>query len=158
MSPGLASPAFSGDDGTIDPRLAEALTVYRGAAELPAVLVALGEVRLIVPIVAVLDESRPVGDKEADMSAVLLTGADGRKALLAFSSLASMQAWDRDARPVSVYGAQAASAALDDGATAIVLDLAGDCVVIETADLVHLAGGERLMQTPAGHAWISPPR
>lgn len=114
----LAEPQFPGDDGAIDPRLAAAL----GDDE--AVFAVLPDVRVFVPIVAILGESTPSGgDKNADMAAVLMTGADGRTALLAFSSTASMTAWNADARPVPVLGSGAAQAALDEGASAILLDL-----------------------------------
>ena len=89
------------------------------------------------------------------MAAVMMTGADGRQALLAFSSVATMTAWDADARPVPVWGRQAARAALDEGASAMLLDLASPTfTVIETADVEHLAAGHRLVSTDAGPAWV----
>ncbi len=114
----LAEPQFPGDDGTVDPRLAAAL------GDDAAVFTALPEARVFVPIVAILGERTPTGgDKNADMAAVLMTGADGRTALLAFSSIETMTHWNADARPVPVLGADAARAALDEGATALLLDL-----------------------------------
>lgn len=114
----LAGPQFPDDDGSIDPRLAEAL------GDDPAVFAVLPEVRVFVPIVAILGESTPTGgDKNADMAAVLMTGADGRTALLAFSSIETMTHWNAEARPVPVLGSGAARAALDEGASAILLDL-----------------------------------
>lgn len=115
----LAEPQFPGDDGSIDPRLAAAL------GDDAAVFAVLPGVRVFVPIVAILGESTPTGsDKNADMAAVLMTGADGRTALLAFSSTQAMTQWDAGARPVPVLGSGAAQAALDEGASAILLDLA----------------------------------
>lgn len=114
----LAEPQFPGDDGSVDPRLAAAL------GDDDAVFAVLPEVRVFVPIVAILGESTPSGgDKNADMAAVLMTGADGRTALLAFSSIDSMTHWNVDARPVPVLGSGAAQAALDEGASALLLDL-----------------------------------
>ena len=87
-------------------------------------LAVLGGVRVFVPVVALLGDVPADGDKEADMAAVLMTGADGRQALLAFSSVATMAAWNADARPVPVWGRDAARAALDEDASAVLLDLA----------------------------------
>jgi hypothetical protein len=117
----LAEPAFPDDDGLIDPRLAEAL------GDDAAVFAVYGEVRVFVPIVAILGERATDGsDKSADMAAVFMTGADGRKALLTFSSVAALEAWNPVARPVPVWGREAAQAALDEGASALLLDLGTD--------------------------------
>ena len=146
----LAEPAFPDDDGLVDSALAGAL------GDEARVLAVLGDVRVFVPVVALLDDIPADGDKEADMAAVMMTGADGRQALLAFSSVATMTAWNADARPVPVWGRQAARAALDEGATAVLLDLANPTfTVIETADVEHLAAGHRLVSTEAGPAWLA---
>lgn len=146
----LAEPAFPDDDGQVYASLAAALG---GDAHVLAVL---GEVRVFVPVVALLDDVPADGDKEADMAVVMMTGADGRQALLAFSSLATMTAWNADARPVPVWGRQAARAALDEGASAVLLDLASPSfTVIETSDVEHLAAGHRLVSTDAGPAWLA---
>ncbi len=149
----LAEPAFPGDDGQVYPALEQAL----GSPD--AVLAVFGSVRVFVPIVATLgsggltDEG---GDKDADMAAVLMTGADGRRALLTFSSLAAMAAWNPEARPVPVWGQAAAVAALDEGASALLLDLGSPHFQpIETADVRHLAQGDRLVRTAAGKAWAA---
>lgn len=118
---GLAEPAFPDDDGLIDPRLAEAL------GDDVAVLAVYGDVRVFVPIVAILGERATDGsDKSADMAAVFMTGADGRKALLTFSSVEALETWNPLARPVPVWGREAAQAALDEGASALLLDLGID--------------------------------
>jgi hypothetical protein len=146
----LASPQFPGDDGSVDPRLAEAL------GDDVAVLQALPEARVFVPIVPLLGDVPAEGDKNADMAAVLMTGADGRQALLAFSSVATMAAWDPQARPVPILGRDAAQATLDEGASAILLDLANPTfTVVETDDVQHLAQGHRLVRSAVGTAWVS---
>lgn len=117
----LAAPAFPDDDGMIYPALATAW----GNAD--AVIAAFPEVRVFVPIVAVLGELATDGsDKSADMAAVFMTGADGRRGLLTFSSVATLEAWNPTARPVPVWGREAAMAALDEGASALLLDLGTD--------------------------------
>ena len=114
----LAEPAFPDDDGLVDPRLADA---FGDDAKVFAVY---RDVRVFVPIVAVLGERATDGsDKSADMAAVFMTGADGRQALLTFSSVAALEAWNSVARPVPVWGREAAQAALDEGASALLLDL-----------------------------------
>ena len=70
-------------------------------------LLALQDARLLVPVVAVLgevevDEHGLAHDKTSDMAAVLMTGADGRRALLAFTGSDSLASWDAGARPVPV--------------------------------------------------------
>jgi hypothetical protein len=148
----LAAPQFPGDDGTAYPALAAAL----GDGDDVAVLQALPDVRVFVPIVALLGETPADGDKNADMAAVLMTGADGRQALLAFSSVATMAAWDPQARPVPILGRDAAQATLDEGASAILLDLANPTfTVVETDDVQHLAQGHRLVRSAVGTAWVS---
>lgn len=145
----LAAPQFPGDDGTADPVLTAAF------GNDVAVLQALPDVRVFVPIVALLGEVPAEGDKNADMAAVLMTGADGRQALLAFSSVATMAAWDPQARPVPILGKDAAQATLDEGASAILLDLANPgFTVIENDDVIHLAAGHRLVQSAVGAAWV----
>lgn len=145
----LASPAFPDDDGLTDPVLAGAL------GDDVAVLEAFAEARVFVPIIALLGEVPSEGDKNAEMAAVLMTGADGRTALLAFTSLATMSVWDSQARPVPVLGRDAARATLDEGAAALLLDLGSPSFsVIETADVQHLAAGHVMVRTPAGSAWL----
>jgi hypothetical protein len=146
----LASPQFPGDDGSADASLAAA------AGDDVAVLQALPDARVFVPIVPLLGETPAAGDKNADMAAVLMTGADGRQALLAFSSVATMAAWDPKARPVPVLGKDAALATLDEGASAILLDLGtASFTVVEDEDVRHLAAGHRLVLSEAGAAWIT---
>lgn len=146
----LASPQFPGDDGSVDPLLEQAFGDDLG------VVAALSEARVFVPIIALLGEVPAEGDKNADMAAVLMTGADGRQALLAFSSVAAMAVWDPHARPVPILGRDAARATLDEGATAILLDLASPTfTVVETDDVGHLAAGHRLVQSEAGPAWLA---
>ncbi len=152
----LASPQFPGDDGTADAALAAALEATLEGDDVQ-VLQALPEARVFVPIVPLLGETPTDGDKNADMAAVLMTGADGRQGLLAFSSIATMAAWDPKARPVPVLGKDAALAAIDEGASAILLDLATPTfMVVEDEDVRHLAAGHRLVLSEAGAAWISP--
>lgn len=149
----LAAPAFPDDDGLIDPALKDAL------ADEIELLARLGAARIFTPVVAVLLDDPQVaaveGDKNSEMAAVLMTGADGRTALLAFTSTETMLAWNSQARPVSVLGRDAARAALAEGAAAMLIDLGSESFqVIETDDLEQLAAGRQLVRTALGHAWV----
>lgn len=146
----LAEPAFPDDDGRIDPTLD-----LSGEA---ALLATIGTARVFVPVVAVLGELATDGsDKNSDMAAVLMTGADGRTALLAFSSLETMSRWNPSSRPVPVHGRDAARAALADEASALLLDLGQPTFqVIETEDLEHIAAEHVLVRTGTGTAWVEP--
>lgn len=150
----LNEPAFPDDDGLLDPLLADC----REPAER---LARLGESRIYVPLVPVLttDEgvvASPTGDRSADMATVMLTGHDGRTALLVFTTVAAVAAWEPRARPVPVRGRDAAQVAVADGASALLLDLgSAEATVVETEDLDHLAAGDRLVRTGAGLAWLT---
>jgi len=104
-----------------------------------------------------VDEQGLAHDKSSDMAAVLLTGADGRLALLAFSGTAAMAAWDPAARPVPVPARVAAQSAVQEGAAALLVDVAGPVrVVVEGEDLHGLAAGWTLARVGEGRAWIRP--
>lgn len=127
------------DDGSPDERI-------RTASAPDELLAALRAGRVLVAIVATADEVDETGaDKSSHMSVVSMVTADGRRGLLAFTGLDSLQAWNPDARPVPVGGPDAANAALEDGCEALVIDVAGPqrTVVVET-DLLDLAGKDRI--------------
>ena len=98
----IPDPGFAGDHGEPGRALGAALAAYAaGTGSQVDALAAVRESRLLVPVVAVLgevevDERGLAHDKTSDMATVLLQGADGRMALLAFSGLPALQAWDPD--------------------------------------------------------------
>jgi SseB protein N-terminal domain len=103
------------------------------------------------------DEQGLARDKSSEMAAVLITGRDGRTALLAFSSVDAMRAWNPEARPVAVSAREAARAALDDGAAAVVVDVAGPVLFpVEQEDLRDLADGLVLRRVEHGWGWTRP--
>ncbi|MCF6379538.1 SseB family protein [Nocardioides KLBMP 9356] len=159
----IPDPGFADDAGAGDPDLDRVLADHAaGDASSGDVLAVLQDTRLLVPVVAVLgevevDEHGLAHDKTADMAAVLVRAADGSTALLAFSSLESMARWDPEARPVPVTAATAATAAVQDGAEALLLDLAGPVTyVVDGDDLPRLAAGWRLVGVGDGHGWVGP--
>ncbi len=160
----LLDTGFGDDDGSVAVHVRAALTAYAADPTAPAAyaeaLLAVQDSRLLVPVVAVLgevevDDQGLAHDKSADMAAVLVTGRDGRRALLGFTGTAPMQAWDPEARPVPVTVPLAARSALDEGASALVLDLAGPVLLaVEEADLRRLVAGQRVVRLEdGGHGW-----
>ena len=163
----IPDPGFAGDEGSGDPALRVALAAYAvDPGRQVDVLLALQSARLLVPVVAVLGELEVdaqglAHDKTSDMATALLTGRDGRQALLAFTGLDTLAAWRADARPVPVTTALAARSALQEGAVALVLDVAGPTsYAVEGEVLDALARGWTLVRTTEGLAWAetsSPP-
>ncbi len=127
----IPDPGFSDDDGSADPRLTAALAAWsQDRAKEPEVLAALKGARLLVPVVAVLGEVETdpetglKREKTSDMAVPTLRAGD-RRALPAFTSIASLALWDPAARPVAVPLHQALAAAAHEKADTLVLDLAG---------------------------------
>lgn len=167
----IPDPGFADDSGAVDPQVRQVLADHRsGAVSSGAVLAVLQDARLLVPVVAVLgevehDERGLAHDKSSDMAAVLVRAADGSTGLLAFTSVDTMALWDPGARPVPVTTATAATAAVQDGAEALLVDLAGPAsYVVDGEDLTRLAAGWRLVALGEGagdrtgerYGWIGP--
>nr|WP_238351017.1 SseB family protein [Kribbella shirazensis] len=155
----MAFTGFDNDDGSADPALAQALA----DGDDGAVLAAITRARLLVPVVAMLgeveyDENGLAHDKTSDMAVALLRGQDGRNALLAFTSTESLARWSPEARPMPAQTQLVATAAIQEGAAAIVLDIAGPATgVIETDDVRRLAAGLQIIRLEdGGYAWIEP--
>jgi len=164
--PDLPDPGFADDDGSPAPGLPEALAAYDADPDSrhDAVLAVLQGTRLLVPVVAVLgevehDERGLAHDKTSDMATVLIEGRDGRTALLAFTSTAALRRWQPDARPVPVSVSRAAQAALQDDASALVVDVAGPVLfVVDGDDLRELAQGHVLVEVSGRYGWARPAR
>lgn len=131
----LVGSAYPDDAGAADAALRAAI------AEGQVDLQVLAAARLLVAVVAVADViDDDGGDKESHMAVVSMVNAAGERGLLAFTGLDSLQLWQAVARPVPVTGSQAAAAALDDGAEAMVIDVKGPVrMVIAGQALIELA-------------------
>ena len=164
----IPDPGFPDDDGSALPAVTAALAAYDRAPEAEETtryreaLAVLQDARVLVPVVAVLgeveyDEQGLAHDKSSDMASVLMTGRDGRTALLAFTGSASLTGWNPEARPVPVPARQAAQAALQDGAAALLVDVAGPVLfVVEGDDLTALAAGQVLVRLEDGQwGWVT---
>ncbi|MFD3449176.1 SseB family protein [Microbacteriaceae bacterium 4G12] len=120
--------APSTDDGSAPPRLADALRRFRaGEADATAVVDAVRESRLLIPLVAALGETGEGAhglavDKSAELSIVTVAGPDGRSVMPVFTSVDTMRAWNPKARPVPADGVRVALAAASEQTDLVVLD------------------------------------
>ncbi|CAN7409859.1 SseB family protein [Knoellia sp. LjRoot47] len=143
MTRDLVFTGFEGDDGSAPPGLTAALENVDPAA----LMAALRESRLLVPIVAEPVETATEGgltvDKQTDMAAVTLVAPDGERALPVFSSLAALAAWDPAARPVPVTAARAGQAAVSERCDVVVVDVAGPQTRVLRPSMVWALAQER---------------
>jgi hypothetical protein len=156
-------PRSGGDDGAADPGVAAVLSAYAaGQVAERDVLAALSATRLLVPLVeraAAPDPCGPGAPGHADaceghgdhgghgghggkeMASPRLIGHDGRPALLAFTSLAALQNWRPDARPVPSAAAEVWSTAAGESC-AVVVDVAGPVpLAVDGTRLAALSSG-----------------
>jgi hypothetical protein len=156
---------YRDDHGDADPAVAAALAAYAaGTGGEHAVLVALAESRLLVPVVAVradeqaapADEHRgthetlgprgiPVhGEKVSEIATPSIIGRDGRPALAAFTCLDAVRRWRPAARPVPVPALGVWQSAMQES-SAVVIDIAGPVpLAIEGARLEAMAAGAQV--------------
>ncbi|MEV7969892.1 SseB family protein [Sphaerisporangium sp. NPDC088356] len=141
--PSIPQPLVPGDDGSADASVVAALAAYAaGTADASVVASALSGARLLVPVVALLTESE-VGEhglrqeKESEMALPVLVGADGRKAVPAFTGAESLRLWRGDARPIQAVTPQVCRAALGEEAAAVVIDVAGPVPFAIEGSMLH---------------------
>lgn len=134
--------AVPADDGSCPPLLAQAL-----ATRLPvAVAAAVRQERLLVPVVKAPagslpeDDADPCGTGDA-MASVTFVAADGRRALLAFSCLEALGAWDAEARPLPQAGSEIAASAVAGGLDALIIDISSEHRVALTGEHLRIAAG-----------------
>jgi SseB protein N-terminal domain len=162
----LSASPFPGDTGAANAEtrrlMASAAAEANPLAYLRAVAALCGE-RLLVPVVATATRLGKTvadlrSDKEAEMSVVTLRVQDGRHALLAFTGLDALHAWQPDARPVPVTVDRAAHTARTEGLTALLIDVADPhALVIEGEVLGELAAGHRIVELAQGEfGWVMP--
>jgi SseB protein N-terminal domain len=151
----LPTPGSAADGGEADIQLAAALAQFADDGAENPVLSLLSAARLLVPVVATATDPA-AGDKDTDISAVLMRGRDGRLGLLAFTCVDSLRRWNAQARPVPTSGRDAAQAARAQGGDALLVDLAGPVpFLVESAELAELAAGHHLRKTSVGYAWFA---
>lgn len=152
-----ANPA-SGDDGSADPRLLDALMRFAADQQDPvAVVDALREARVLVPLVAEKGDEGvgPHGlavDKTQELSIVSVRAPDGRSVLPVFTSVETMRTWDPQARPIPVAGTRAALAAAGEETDLVVVDPGSDTeFVVRRPAVWAIAQAQRWEP-----AWASP--
>lgn len=157
---GNVNAAFAGDQGEADPAVRAALAAADGdpTAYVDAV-VSLCAARLLVPVVATGDDSgdAPNPDRHAELAAVSVQAADGRRALLAFTGADSLRSWEPRARPVPGTLDDVCATVVEAGADALLVDVAGPVPFVIESDLVaELAQGRRLVRLQdGGYGWLS---
>lgn len=173
-APGEPSAAYAGDRGEPDAAVRALLASARKTHEdyLSAVA-ALCTTRFLLPIVAVGPDGRDLLagveriepehperetplDHKTELVAVTLAAPDGRSGLPVFTGLDALVAWQPDARPSLCRLDEVAATALDHGASAILVDLAGPHpLVIEGELIAQLAQSRRLVRLDdGGWGWL----
>lgn len=156
----IGTSRFAADDGSAEPRAAAALSAYAaGQGSEHDAIQALCGTRMLVPIVAATVSGGPAGEggggaerahqasaadahRASEMSIPTLVGQDGRRAVLAFTSVAALARWRADARPVPTAAIDVWRAAAAEG-SAVVVDVAGPVpLAIDGVRLSALARGE----------------
>jgi len=161
---------FSGDDGAVQPVMAQALACEDDGERVVAVVEAMRTGRVIVPVVAHehpgtdadgnvaphAAEKFRSGDRSGDAMAsaamVSVRTRDGRSALPVFSSVAAMQAWNAGSRPVPVEATRAALSAVQESDSLLVLDPASDVTVLVPRPAVWALA----QQQPWTPSWADP--
>ncbi|MSS46415.1 SseB family protein [Cutibacterium sp. WCA-380-WT-3A] len=137
--------------GDADPQVRGALAAcltddaYR-TSYLEAVSTLCAGARLFMPVLA---------DEDGDMGAVKLTNEHGSTALLAFTGIDSLMAWDSRARPVPGSLSDLAATVTEVGADALLIDVAGPAPFVIGADvLTPIEKGARLVKLDDGWGWM----
>ena len=150
----IPEPEFAGDDGSADPELAAVLhSWWTGQATGYEVVSLLHGQRLMVPVVAVADEVETGDDglareKSSHMATVTLVQPDGRRGLLAFTSMQALNTWDAEARGIPAGVMRVAQAAIAEEADAVLLDVAGPVLYALTEPA--------LSAVAEGRVWVRP--
>lgn len=139
-----------GDTGAADPRLACALAAWAGAPSCAAsaeVHAAFAGARVFAAIAAT-STARQLGSRpgprtgsSADLALLTLLGSSGGRALPVFLDAGAAVDLRAGARPLPLSGPDACTAALQDGAVAVLLDPSGAAFAVTGSPLADLAAG-----------------
>jgi len=118
---------FANDDGSARPELINAIREFHETGDAAKVFSEISKSRLLIPLLADLGESEEGAhgktvDKSAELSIVNVQTPDNQVGLPVFSSVESMQRWNKTARPVPSDAVRVALAAASEGSTRIILD------------------------------------
>ncbi len=141
----LSASGFEADTGAADPSLRALLA--DSDTDDATLMTALGEARLLVPIVAEPTEVDDTGEHavetQVDMAAVTLLAPDGQRALPVFTGTDSLSAWEPTARPVPVTSARAGQAAVAERCDVVVVDVAGPVTRVLRPSMVWALAQQR---------------
>lgn len=118
---------FANDDGSARQELIDSINSFHQTGDATNVFIEFSKSRLLIPLLADLGESGEGAhgktvDKSADLSIVNVETPDGQVGLPVFSSVETMQHWNKTARPVPSDAIRVALAAATEGNTRIILD------------------------------------
>ena len=139
--------------GDADPQVRAALAscltddaaAYR-TSYLEAISILCADARLFMPVMA---------NKEGELGAVKLTNEHGNTALLAFTGIDSLTAWDSRARPVPGPPPDLAATVAEVGAEALLIDVAGPAPFVIGADVLKpIEDGAHLVKLNDGWGWM----
>lgn len=138
---------FAGDDGSADPQLLVALNLHtqmQNEITQAAILSALQNVRLLVPVVAQVDSVNEDGtEKDSFISHVTFKSADGRTGLPVFTSVQSLHDWNKDARPIAQWATAIALSCIDSNLDAMLIDMASPHrFALQGLQLIQLANNK----------------
>lgn len=156
---GQPSAAYAGDRGAPDQRV-RTLLAAAGNTRLDYLraVADLCTARFLLPIVALGEDAGdgPDPDRHAEMRAAVLTAPDGTTGLPVFTGLDALLAWKPEARPVPCRLDEVAATAVEMGAVAVLVDVAGPSpLVIEAGLVAELAAGRRLVELDGGEwGWL----
>ena len=136
---------FPDDNGSADSRVTEALVKAantRDALDVAELVSLLPEIRVLVPVVAEVDDVDENGaDKSSHMSSVVFKSADGRVGLPVFTCVETLLLWNPQARPVPRKLRDVADAAIHEKHDAVLIDMASDHrFALQGANLARVAG------------------
>ena len=138
----------AGDTGAADPRLSGALAVWAHdptRAATAEVYAALVDARVFAAISATrsgpLDAAGKHRSGPTELALLTLVGSAGGRAVPLFLDAAAAGAFRPQARPLPLRGPQGCSAALQDGAVAVLLDPPGAAFTASGSPLADLAAG-----------------
>ena len=156
---GQPSAAYAGDKGAPDEQVRTFLAAAGNSRfDYLRAVAGLCTARFLLPIVALGDDAGtgPDPDRHAELRAALLTAPDGTSGLPVFTGLDALLAWSPRARPVPCRLDEVAATALELGAVAVLVDVAGPSpLVIEAGLVAELAGGRRLVELDGGEwGWL----
>lgn len=144
-----------GDLGGADPRVRAAVAAATTRTGYLDAVVVLCSSRLLMPVMSPGTPAPQGATAVTELGAAVLTNEAGESALLCFTGLDSLQAWDARARPVPGTLDDLAATVPQAGATSLLIDVAGPVPMVIGPDLTApLSQGRRLVRLEGGYGWL----